>query len=137
MNSNTIIDYWMEKSHDDLASALDNGLAGRFQVAVRDAYFCCFHAFSALLLKDNRTFRSHKEVRSALHRDYVRTGIITPKSGKHFDWLFDNRQKVDYRPLVTFEREEIDEILEQSQEFRIEIESLVYVVGNSPCRKDH
>jgi len=95
MNSNTIIDYWMGKSHDDLASALENGSAGRLQVAVRDAYFCCFHAFSALLLKDNRTFRSHKEVRSALHRDYVRTGIIPPKWGKHFDWLFDNRQKVD------------------------------------------
>lgn len=131
MNSNTIIDYWLEKSRDDLASALVNGSAGRLQVAVRDAYFCCFHAFSALLLKDSRTFRSHKEVRSALHRDYVRTGIIEPKWGKHFDWLFDNRQKVDYRPLVTFEHEEIDEILEQSQEFHREIERLVYMTGNS------
>lgn len=126
MSSKRIIDYWMEKSQDDLASALANGVAGRFQVAVRDAYFCCFHAFSALLLKDNRTFRSHKEVRSALHRDYVRTGIITAKSGKHFDWLFDNRQKVDYRPLVTFEREEIEEILEQSQEFYREMKRLVF-----------
>lgn len=126
MNSKKIIDYWMEKSQDDLASALANGVAGRFQVAVRDAYFCCFHALSALLLKDSRTFRSHKEVRSALHRDYVRMGIITAKSGKHFDWLFDNRQKVDYRPLVTFEREEIEEILEQSQEFYREMKRLVF-----------
>lgn len=130
MNSNTIIDYWMEKSRDDLASALENSSSGRLQVAVRDAYFCCFHAFSALLLKDNRTFRSHKEVRSALHRDYVRVKIITPEFGKHFDWLFDNRQKVDYRPLVTFEREEIDEILEQSQKFHREIERLVYLSEN-------
>ena len=53
MNTNVIIDYWMEKASDDLASALENGSAGRLQVAVRDAYFCCFHAFSALLLKDS------------------------------------------------------------------------------------
>ena len=127
MNTNVIIDYWLEKARDDLASAQENGSARRFQVAVRDAYFCCFHAFSALLLKENRTFRSHKEVRSSLHRDYVRTAVISPQWGKHFDWLFDNRQKVDYRPLVTFEREEIDEILEQSHLFLREMERLVYM----------
>lgn len=131
MSANIIIDFWMEKARDDLASALDNASAGRFQVAVRDSYFCCFHAFSALLLKDNRTFRSHKEVRSALHRDYVRAKIIAPQWGKHFDWLFDNRQKVDYRPLVTFEREEIDEIVGQSQAFIREMERLVYEIGNA------
>lgn len=131
MNTNVIIDYWLEKARDDLASALENGSAGRLQVAVRDAYFCCFHAFSALLLKENRTFRSHKEVRSSLHRDYVRTEVIAPQWGKHFDWLFDNRQKVDYRPLVTFEREEIDEILQQSQAFLREMERLVYGAENA------
>ena len=80
MSANIIIDYWMEKARDDLASALENGSAGRFQVAVRDAYFCCFHAFSALLLKENRTFRSHKEVRSSLHRDYVFNGYLKKRS---------------------------------------------------------
>jgi hypothetical protein len=69
---------------------------------------------------------SHKEVRSSLHRDYVRSKVIAPLWGKHFDWLFENRQKVDYRPLVTFEKEEIEEILEQSRTFLGEIERLVY-----------
>jgi len=128
MSTDIIIDYWMEKAREDLASAQENGSAGRFQVAVRDAYFCCFHAFSALLLKDSRSFRSHKEVRSALHRDYVRTKIIAPQWGKHFDWLFENRQKVDYRPLVTFEPEEIEDILVQSRAFLGEMERLVYGV---------
>lgn len=131
MSANIIIDYWMEKAREDLASAHENGSARRLQVAVRDAYFCCFHAFSALLLKDSRSFRSHKEVRSALHRDYVRTKIIAPIWGKHFDWLFENRQKVDYRPLVTFEQEEIEEILEQSRAFLGEMERLVYGVENT------
>lgn len=130
MSDPVIVDYWMEKAREDLASAQENGLAGRRQVAVRDAYFCCFHAFSALLLKENRSFRSHKEVRSALHRDYVRTKIVAPVWGKHFDWLFENRQNVDYRPLVTFEKEEIEEILVQSRAFLGEMERLVYRVEN-------
>lgn len=120
-----IIDYWLEKAREDLASAVVNASAGRTQVAVRDTYFCCFHAFCAVLLKDGRSCRSHKEVRAALHRDFVREKRLAPAFGKHFDWLFDNRQKVDYRPLVTFEREEIQEILAQSQDFLREMERLV------------
>ncbi len=124
MTENNIIAYWMEKARDDLASAFENASAGRLQVAVRDAYFCCFHAFSAVLLKDNRSFRSHKEVRASLHRDYVKSNKLDPMWGKHFDWLFDNRQKVDYRPLVTFDQEEIQEILKQSRDFLREMERL-------------
>ena len=125
MSGEIIIAYWMEKAREDLAAAFENASAGRLQVAVRDAYFCCFHAFSAVLLKDGRSFKSHKEVRSALHRDYVRVNKFDSSWGKHFDWLFDNRQKVDYRPLVTFEQEEIQEILEQSRAFLREMERLV------------
>jgi len=126
VNKDPIIDYWMEKAREDLASAFENVSAGSLQVAVRDAYFCCFHAFSAVLLNDGRSFRSHKEVRSALHRDYVREMRLASTWGKHFDWLFDNRQKVDYRPLVTFEYEEVREILEQSRAFLQVMERLVY-----------
>lgn len=92
MSRDMIIDYWMEKAREDLTSAFENASAGRLQVSIRDAYFCCFHAFSAVLLKDGRSFRSHKEVRAALHRDYVRGQLLAPLWGKHFDWLFDNRQ---------------------------------------------
>lgn len=126
MSGELIVEYWLEKAREDLASAFENASAGRLQVAVRDAYFCCFHAFSAVLLKDGRSCRSHKEVRAALHREYVKEKRLAPASGKHFDWLFDNRQKVDYRPLVTFEREEVEEILAQSKGFLLEMEGLVH-----------
>jgi uncharacterized protein (UPF0332 family) len=118
------IDYWFEKAEQDLASARDNLSAGRLHNAVRDAYFACFHAFSSLLLKESKTFRKHKEVRSSLHRDYIRTKRIDAKWGKHYDWLFDNRQKADYRPLVEFEPDQLKEIIERSQAFLKEMKSL-------------
>jgi uncharacterized protein (UPF0332 family) len=37
--------------------------------------------------------------------------------GKHYDWLFDNRQKADYRPLVDFDVEQVREIIEKSEGF--------------------
>ena len=47
MSQQIVIDYWVEKAEEDLASARDNLKSGRYQNAVRDAYFACFHAFSS------------------------------------------------------------------------------------------
>jgi uncharacterized protein (UPF0332 family) len=112
-----IVVYWLEKAAQDLASARENLSAGRLQNAVRDAYFACFHAFSAVLIKAGRTFRKHSEVRSILHRDYVKGRKLAVEWGKHYDWLFDNRQKADYRPLVDFDIEQVKDILEKSEAF--------------------
>lgn len=125
MSKQSIIDYWMEKAREDLASARENLSMGRLVNAVRDAYFACFHAFSSVLFQSGKAFRKHKEVRSILHRDYVRLNKMTPLWGKHYDWLYDNRQKADYRPLVSFDPEQVKEIVEQSQAFLLEMERLL------------
>jgi uncharacterized protein (UPF0332 family) len=117
MTREDIIDYWMGKAEADLASAKANLNAGRYTNAIRDAYFACFHAFSSVLFKEGISFKKHKEVRSSLHRDYIRNNRIDSSWGKHYDWLFDNRQKADYRPLVQFDPEQVREIIEKSGEF--------------------
>ncbi len=125
MSKQIIIDYWIEKARDDLASASANYSSGRYQNAVKDAYFACFHAFSSVLLKEGKTFKKHKEVRSMLHRDFIRTKKIDSSWGKHYDWLFDNRHKADYRPLVRFEPDQVREIIEGSEAFLEEIVDLL------------
>jgi len=125
MSQEEFVEYWLQKATQDLESARDNLKAVRLQNAVRDAYFACFHAFSAVLLKEGRSFRRHKEVRSALHRDYIKTKKIGVEWGKHYDWLFDNRQKADYRPLVQFDPEQLEEIIKKSEEFVSEMKNLI------------
>ena len=125
MSQDEFVEYWLQKATQDLESARDNLKAVRLQNAVRDAYFACFHAFSAVLLKEGRSFRKHKEVRSAFHRDYIKTKKIGVEWGKHYDWLFDNRQKADYRPLVQFEPEQIEEIIKRSEDFVLEMKNLI------------
>jgi len=117
MSQREIVVYWLEKAEQDLASARENLSAGRLQNSVRDAYFACFHSFSAVLIKAGRTFRKHSEVRSILHRDYVKGKKLAVEWGKHYDWLFDNRQKADYRPLVDFDIEQVRDIIEKSEGF--------------------
>jgi len=124
MSQHIIINYWLEKARDDLASARDNLKSGRYQNAVRDAYFACFHAFSSVLLKEGKTFKKHKEVRSMLHRNFVKAKRIDSSWGKHYDWLFDNRHKADYRPLVQFDPDQVREIIEESEAFVQEMAGL-------------
>lgn len=125
MSPQEIIGYWIEKAKQDLASARDNLSANRLLNTVRDAYFACFHAFSSVLLNEGKSFRKHKEVRSVLHRNYIRTKRIEAEWGKHYDWLFDNRQKADYRPLVQFDPEQVKEIIEKSETFVSEMKRLI------------
>ena len=117
MRAKSIVAYWLEKAEEDLASAEGNLRAGRLSNAVRDAYYACFHAFSAVLLKRGITFKKHREVRSILHRDFIREKKIEEIWGKHYDWLIDNRQKADYRPLVQFDPEQTKEIIKESHGF--------------------
>ena len=117
MSQREIVVYWLEKAEQDLASAKENLSAGRLQNSVRDAYFACFHSFSAVLIKAGKTFRKHSEVRAILHRDYVKGKKLAVEWGKHYDWLFDNRQKADYRPLVDFDVEQVRDIIEKSEGF--------------------
>ena len=124
MSQREIVVYWLEKAEQDLASARENLSAGRLQNSVRDAYFACFHSFSAVLIKAGRTFRKHSEVRSILHRDYVKGKKLAVEWGKHYDWLFDNRQKADYRPLVDFDIEQVRDIIEKSEGFVREMKSM-------------
>ena len=125
MSQQIIIDYWVEKAEEDLASARDNLKSSRYQNAVRDAYFACFHVFSSVLLKERKTFKKHKEVRSMLHRDFIRTKKIDSSWGKHYDWLFDNRHKADYRPLTKFDPDQVQEIIEESEAFLEEMVNLL------------
>lgn len=117
MTQREIVVYWLEKAEQDLASAKENLSAGRLQNSVRDAYFACFHSFSAVLIRAGRSFRKHSEVRSILHRDYVKGKKLAVEWGKHYDWLFENRQKADYRPLVDFDVDQVRDIIEKSERF--------------------
>ena len=92
MSQQIIIDYWVEKAGEDLASARDNFKSGRYQNAVRDAYFACFHAFSSVLIKEGKTFKKHKEVRDINFFLYLNFKAVNGLYNAVFQpFFYDNR----------------------------------------------
>lgn len=76
-----------------LAGSGDNdGAASR-------AYYAAFHALSAFLAAEGRTFTKHSELEATLHRDLIRLGRLEAPVGKAFSTLREYRARGDYGGL--------------------------------------
>ena len=120
-----LVNYWMEKAHESLLAGGSEYQSGRFTIAVRNLYYACFYALSALLLKQGRSFKKHTGVKAALHKDLVKEGIIEPEWGRFYNKIFDSRHEGDYQPLRVFQAEEVNLYLEQCTGFIARIETLL------------
>lgn len=122
---NQAIQYWIEKAHEALDSAISEKTSGRLLFAVNRAYYACFYSLSAVLLNEGQKFKKHSGVRSALHRNLIIKGKLDVSWGKFYDLVFESRQRGDYQELVEFKIEEVEEIINRSHVFIKEMENLL------------
>lgn len=101
--------YWLDKADESLHSAKSELAAGRLTFAVNRLYYTMFYAVSALFVSRNQSYGKHSAVRAALHRDFIKTGLIDKQVGRLYDELFNARQQGDYAPLVEFDQEVVIE----------------------------
>ena len=120
-----LIEYRMERAHETLDEAKIMFDAGRINAYVNRLYYACFYAVSALLLTKGFSTSKHGYLRSLMHREFVKTGVIPAELGAYFDLLFNNRLKGDYADFIRFKAEDVVGWLEQTQEFVRHIEGLI------------
>ena len=77
------------KSAQSLVSISPDDAASR-------AYYAAFHSVSAALALKGQAYSRHSAVRSAVHRDLVKTGIWSVDLGADFDTLWELRDLGDY-----------------------------------------
>lgn len=120
-----LIKYWMEKARESLESAISEHQNGRFSPAVRSTYYACFYALSAVLWNKGKIFRKHSAVRGSLHRDLIKAGILDDTWGRFYDVVFDSRQRGDYQPMVTFEKEQVGNYIDKARGFVEQMEGIL------------
>ena len=120
-----LVRYWFEKAYEALESAKNEYEDGRLSFAMNRIYYTCYYALTAVFRDQDKMFKKHKGLRSALHRDLIRNGIIEDRWGKFFDVVFEARQRGDYIPMVTFERTQLEDFLQQAEQFLKEMERLI------------
>jgi uncharacterized protein (UPF0332 family)/predicted nucleotidyltransferase len=91
-----VVDEWMTRADEALASGRSELDAGRYSFTINRAYYAAFYAASAVLLSQGRHFVKHAGVQTALHRDIVHTGLLASEHGDAYDKLFKLRLIADY-----------------------------------------
>ena len=88
-------------------------------------YYACFYAVLALLLTRDVSARKHRHVRTLLHRDYIKAGLVSVAMGRHYDLLFNSRQEGDYADFAVFEVKDVQPWLEPTKAFIDQIADLI------------
>lgn len=120
-----LIEYRMERARETLGEARIMFDAGRINTYVNRLYYACFYAVSALLLMRNFSTSKHGYLRSLMHREFVKTGLIPKDLSRHFNVLFDSRLEGDYADFIRFKAEDVAGWLDKTQKFVDHIESLI------------
>jgi uncharacterized protein (UPF0332 family) len=120
--SKALVRYRLERAKETLDEAKVLFEAGYINTYVNRLYYACFYAVSALLISRQESTSKHGYLRSLFHREFIKTGLLPIESGKHFDLLFQSRQKGDYSDYITFEADEVGDWLDKTKEFVSQIE---------------
>jgi len=119
------VKFWIKKSDESLSAAEDELKAGRLSFTVNRIYYACFYIVSALLLLKGLKFKKHSGVKASLHRNLIKRGLIGEKEGRFYNKLFEARQRGDYIEFVHFEKEQVEEWLQQANEFVKAVRALI------------
>lgn len=69
----------------------------QYSDAASRAYYCAFHAISAILLSRDMSFSSHTQTIGAFNREFVKTELFPSYFGKRLVKMQMDREAGDYR----------------------------------------
>jgi len=124
-NRSELVKYWWSKAKDSLSSARREFEAGEFGFAMNRAYYAAFYTVSAALLERGVSFKKHSGVRSAFHREFIKSELLEFDWSKFYDRLFEDRQEGDYIALTTFESGYVAHQINQCENFINKISTLM------------
>jgi len=113
MDSQYIDSLWERARH-----TLDNARANLLllpDTAANRAYYAAFFAVSALFASQEKIFKKHAGVRSAVHKDLIHSGQWPASLGDDYDTLIGLREIADYGALKHAGPEEAEDAIRASE----------------------
>ncbi len=120
-----LVSYRLRRSQQALVEAKVMADLGHWNTCVNRLYYACFYATSALLASRGLAASKHTGVRSALHRHFIRTGLIPVDLGRWYDNLFETRQEGDYDDFVDLQEDDVRPWIEVAERFIRLVEQLL------------
>lgn len=125
MTRKDVINHWREKSDSALEAAQLTLQGGYLDTTVNRIYYALFYEVTALLLTKDLSFKTHKGLRSAFHNNFIRTNELDVEMGEFYNEMYDRRFTGDYSAIIDFKTKDVQEWLEQAEEFIDKIEVII------------
>jgi len=120
-----LVQHRLEKAKRTIEQAHKMAEEDWWNVTLNRLYYACFYAIQAYFAKVGLDVHTHKGTKTIFHKELVRGGIFSAENGKLFNRLFERRMEVDYDDFAEVEREEVEPLFEQVEDFVRELERLL------------
>ena len=87
-----------------------------YNTAISRLYYASYYAVTALLVKYKIKAHTHGGVRQMFGLHFVKTGLIEDRINKFYSDIFDLRLTGDYDDFIEYSKEEILELIPQTEE---------------------
>ncbi|MEA3446367.1 MAG: HEPN domain-containing protein [Bacteroidota bacterium] len=68
---------------------------------------------------------THSGIKSEFHKIFIKTGVFDNSIGKLYSELFDKRHQGDYHDFYSFEKDEIEPLMDKTFEFIKTVEEYI------------
>ena len=120
-----LVAYRLERAYSTLKEADVMRREGFYNATVNRLYYACYYAAVALLLKNDIQTQTHNGVKTMLGLHFVSTGKLSVRMGKTFGTLFEKRHSGDYDDFVYCDKELVDALFPQAEDFIDAVRDLI------------
>lgn len=125
-NKNDLIDYRFNRAKESLEEAKVLAQLNHWNTVANRLYYSAFYSINSLFIKYNLNATTHNGVKSQFHNEFIKNGLISKDFGKLYNDLFNKRQEGDYEDFQVFDKDTIEPIIAQVEEFLLTIEKLIH-----------
>ena len=124
-NKQDYIKYRLKRADETISDAVVLFKCKSWNSCMNRLYYAAFYAVNALLLSININAKTHNGVRRMFDLHFIKTNVVSKKSGNLFSVLSNMRAKGDYIEFVEFDKDTISPLLKEVKDFIEEIKSKI------------
>lgn len=117
--------YRMQRARDTVQEAIDMLERDHYNAAVNRLYYACYYAVSALLVKNGIQAQTHSGTKQMFGMHFILNGKLPRSYNITYNELFDKRHSGDYDDFLFFDRDTVERLLPETQEFIQAVQQLV------------
>lgn len=122
---NGLIAYRIQRSKETMFEAKLMMDEGFLNGAINRLYYACYYMVIALLIKNGVSAQTHGGTKQMLGLHFVVTGKLSPKISSIYATLFEKRHSSDYDDFAYYDKDTVEKLYPQANEFIEAIEKLI------------